>query len=270
MHHVTIEDVRIPALGLGTARMRGDTCRTAVRTALDLGYRHVDTAQMYGNEAAVGEGIAASSVDREDVFLVTKVNTDNLRREDTLSSTRESLDRLDTEYVDLLLIHAPREYAPISETIGAMNELQSEGLVDHIGVSNFSADQLLRAIDHSETPILTNQVEYHPFRDQLKLLSACSDLGVSLTAYSPLDKGGVTNNEVLQRLGERHDKTPAQVTLRWLLQQEGVIAIPKAADETHLRENIDVFDFELSDEEMHAIFDIEGSLSERLQELLGL
>ncbi len=270
MQHVTVDDVRIPALGLGTARMSGEECTRAVETALDIGYRHVDTAQMYGNEAAVAEGIAASSVDRDDVFLVTKVNTGNLRREETLSSTRESLDRLDTDYIDLLLIHAPRDYAPIPETIDAMNELQSEGLVEHIGVSNFSTNQLDTAIEASDTPIVTNQVEYHPFTDQSELLTACSERDVSLTAYSPLDKGRVTDHDVLRQIGEDHDKTPAQVTLRWLLQQDGVVAIPKAADEDHLRENLDVFDFEVTDEELRRIFDIEGSLTRHLRELLGL
>ncbi len=270
MEYVTAGNARIPALGLGTARMSGDTCRSAVRTALELGYRHVDTAQMYGNEADVGDAIAESATDREDLFLVTKINTDNLRREDALSSTRESLERLDTDVIDLLLIHAPREYAPIEETIEAMNELQSEGAVEHIGVSNFSVEQLDVAIDASETPIVTNQVEYHPFHNQAKLLSACTERDVSLTAYSPLDKGGIAGNDVLKEIGDRHNKTPAQVTLRWLLQQEMVVPIPKAADEDHLRENIDVFDFELNDEEMREIFGIEQSLTDRLSGILGL
>lgn len=270
MEFVTVADARIPALGLGTARMTGDDCRQAVGTALELGYRHVDTAQMYDNEEAVGDAIAEADVEREDVFLVTKVNTDNLRREDVLRSTRRSLDRLDTDYADLLLIHAPRKYAPISETIGAMNELQDDGAVRHVGVSNFSVDQLREAMDASRTPIVTNQVKYHPYTDQSELLAFCVENDVTLTAYSPLARGDVASDDALAEIGGRHGKTPSQVALRWLLQQEHVIPIPKAASRDHQRENLDVFDFRLSDDEMERIFEQKGGLTHRLRSLLGL
>ncbi|WP_458207897.1 aldo/keto reductase [Haladaptatus sp. NG-SE-30] len=264
---VTVDDATIPSLGLGTAPMTGRECRQAVEQALKLDYRHVDTAQMYDNEDAVGEGIAASDVDRSDVFVTTKLNRGNLSSEKVLSSVDASLDRLDTTYVDLLLIHAPSSRIPIAETIEAMNELQEQGLVHHIGVSNFSTDQMQAAIDTSETPIVTNQVKYNPYHRQDDLLEFCIEQDVTLTAYTPLAKGRVADDETLVRIGERYGKTGAQVALRWLLQQTNVIAIPKASRGEHLRENLDVFDFELTDGEMDAVFAVEGGLVDRLRSL---
>lgn len=270
MDYVTVQGVEVPALGFGTWPMKGETCRTAVRTALEHGYRHVDTAQMYENEAAVGGAIADSAIPREEVFLVTKLLRGNLAHEDVLRSTAESLDHLDTDYVDLLLIHSPSRSVPIEESIGAMNRLQDEGAVEHIGVSNFSVAQLEAAIDASETPILTNQVEYHPFTGRGDLLEFCLDNDVMLTAYSPVARGRVLGNETLEEIGDRYGKTPAQVALRWLVQQEMVAAIPKAANPTHIAENVDVFDFELTAAEMDRIFDLGGGLMARLRSRLGL
>jgi diketogulonate reductase-like aldo/keto reductase len=270
MEPVTVQGVEVPALGLGTARMEGEECRRAVETALDLGYRHVDTAQMYENEAAVGAAIRDHDVSRDDVFLVTKVHPSNLAREDVFDSFEASLDRLGLEYVDLLLIHAPRSYADVGETLGAMNELQESGSVDHVGVSNFSVEQLEDAIAASPTPILTDQVEYHPYSEQSDLLSFCIEEDVLLTAYSPLGKGKVVGDDTLAEIGERYDRTPSQVALRWLLQQENVAAIPKASSEEHLRENAAVFDFELTNEEMEAVFELQGGLLDRLRSALGL
>ncbi|NHN47711.1 aldo/keto reductase [Halostella sp. JP-L12] len=270
METVTAQGVEVPALGLGTARMEGEECRRAVETALDLGYRHVDTAQMYENEEAVGAAIRDHEVDRDDVFLVTKVHPSNLAREDVFDSFEGSLDRLGVEYVDLLLIHAPRSYADTAETLGAMNELQEAGSVEHVGVSNFSAEQLEEAIAASATPVVTDQMEYHPYNEQTDLLSFCIEEDVLLTAYSPLGKGKIVDDETLAEIGERYDKTPSQVALRWLLQQENVAAIPKASSEEHLRENAAVFDFELTNEEMEAVFELQGGLLDRLRSVLGL
>ncbi len=269
MEHVTVRGVEVPALGFGTARLTGNDCRGAVEDALELGYRHVDTAQMYDNEAAVGDAIADSTVDRGEIFLVTKVHRRNLAYEDVLDSVADSLDRLGTA-IDLLLIHAPSRTVPVAESIEAMNEFQETGSVSHIGVSNFSVGQMEEAIDASETPILTNQVEYHPFEDRGELLAFCIENGIVLTAYSPLAKGRVAGNDVLEGIGERHGKTEAQVALRWLLGQEMVVAIPKAASHEHRAENVDVFDFELTDEEMERIFELQGGLLSRLRERLGL
>lgn len=270
MEHATVRGVAVPKVGFGTARMTGDECRTAVEDALDLGYRHVDTAQMYANETAVGEAVAAADVDRSEVFLTTKLDRENVAREEAPRSTEESLDRLGTDYVDLLLIHAPSRSVPVEETIGAMNDLQDEGNVEHIGVSNFDVDQLRAAMDASETPILTNQVEYHPHREQHELLEFCIEADVLLTAYSPLNKGRLDGDETLAEIGERHGKAPGQVALRWLIQQRNVVAIPKASSPAHRRENLDVFDFELGPEEMERIFELRSGPVEGLRDALGL
>ncbi|WP_136591519.1 aldo/keto reductase [Salinigranum halophilum] len=269
MEYVTANSVDVPALGFGTWPMKGETCRTAVEHALHTGYRHLDTAQMYNNEDAVGQAIADSEVPREDVFLVTKILRQNLAHDDVLRSVEESAQRLGTE-IDLLLIHAPSRSVPIEESIRAMNELQERGIVEHIGVSNFSVEQMRRAIAASSTPILTNQVEYHPFKSQSEVLEFCIENGVILTAYSPLGQGRVIGNEVLEGIGEQYGKTAAQVALRWLIQQEMVAAIPKASSQTHIEQNFDVFDFELTDEEMERIFDLQGGLLSRLRTLIGL
>jgi diketogulonate reductase-like aldo/keto reductase len=270
MEYVTVEGVDVPALGFGTWPMKSETCRTAVRTALEHGYRHIDTAQMYENEAAVGQAIAESDVPREDVFLVTKLLSGNLAHDNVLRTAKSSRDRLDTDSIDLLLIHSPSRSVPIEESIGAMNQLQADGMVEHIGVSNFSVEQLEAAMDASETPILTNQVEYHPLTSKGNLLEFCIDHGIMLTAYTPVARGRVVGNDTLEVIGERYGKTAAQVTLRWLVQQELVSAIPKASTPEHIRENIDIFDFELTAEEMEEIFDLQGGLVTRLRNRLGL
>jgi 2,5-diketo-D-gluconate reductase B len=269
MEHVTVRDVEIPAPGFGTARLTGDDCRDAVADALELGYRHIDTAQMYDNEAAVGDAIVSANVDREDAFLVTKIHRRNLAHGDVLESVAGSLDRLGTT-IDLLLIHAPSRTVPIEESIEAMNELQDEGSVRHIGVSNFSVGQMEEAIAASETPILTNQVEYHPFEDRGDLLAFCIENEIMLTAYSPLARGRVAGNDVLEEIGARYGKTGAQVALRWLLQQEMVAPIPKAASHEHRATNLDILDFELTDCEMERVFELQGGLLARLRGRLGL
>lgn len=253
---VEANGAEIPALGLGTARMTGDECRRAVETALGLGYRHVDTAQMYDNERAVGEAISASDVDREAVFVVTKVHPRNAASDDVHESTRASLDRLGVESVDLLLLHAPSDRAPLAETLGAMNDLQSAGLVDHVGVSNFSVDRLERAVELSRTPIVANQVKYHPYHHRDALREFCVDRGICLTAYSPLAEGAVPGDDRLAAIGEPHGKSAAQVALRWLVRQPMVSAIPKAASRAHLEENADIFDFDLDDAETTAVAEL--------------
>ena len=260
----------IPALGFGTARMTGDECREAVEQALEVGYRHVDTAQLYENESAVGDAIEASDVPREDVFVVTKVHRKNAASDDVLESTRESLDRLGLSAVDLLLLHAPSSRAPLSETLSAMNELQDEGAVEHVGVSNFSVEQLQRAVSLSDYPIVANQVKYHPYHHQDDLLEYCVEHEICLTAYSPLAEGAVPGDDRLAEIGEPYDKSAAQVALRWLLQQPMVSAIPKAATPSHIRANADVFDFELDDDEMDAVADLVGGRWSRLAAKLGL
>lgn len=251
MEYQTIKGEKVPSLGLGTYRLTGETCVRAVERALSMGYRHVDTAQMYGNEAEVGRGIEASGVDRGEVFLTTKVWPDDFARERVIHKTRESLKKLGTDYVDLLLMHWPSGHMPLEETLGAMRGLQEGGSVLRVGVSNFSPALVEEAAQHAE--VFCNQVEYHPYSDQGELLAQAREMDYLLTAYRPLSRGGVEGDGTLREIGEAHGKTAAQVALRWLVQQEKVSAIPKATGEDHLRENLDVFDFELSAEEMDRV-----------------
>ncbi|QLK26499.1 aldo/keto reductase [Natrinema zhouii] len=267
---VIAQGAEIPVFGLGTAGMTGDDCQRAVETALAVGYRHIDTAQLYDNEAAVGRGVAESDVDREDVFVVTKVHPDNAARADVHESTQQSLERLELQTVDLLLLHGPSDEAPLEETIGAMNELQHDGLVEHVGISNFGIEGLEDAIEQSETPIVTNQVKYHPYHQPDDLIAYCVENEILLTAYSPLAEGAVVGDDRLESIGEPHDKSAAQVALRWLIQHPYVAAIPKAASREHIEANADVFDFELSPEEMRAVFDLDGGPSDRLADQLQL
>lgn len=247
-----IQDVEVPALGLGTWMLEGRECREAVRDALEIGYRHLDTAQAYGNEEEVGRGLADSGVPREEIWLTTKLWLENLDFDRAVESARASLSRLGTEYVDLLLVHwPPTGEVAISEPLRAMCRLQEDGLVRHIGVSNFTPSLLDEALDEAE--IFCEQVEYHPFLSQEQLLQACREWDLLLTAYSPLARGAVLEDGTLREIAESHGKGPAQVALRWLLQQEQVAPIPKAASPEHRRANFEVFDFELSLDEMEEI-----------------
>jgi len=254
MEHQTIRGKKVPSLGLGTYRLTGDACERAVERALAMGYRHVDTAQMYGNEAEVGRGIEDSGVERGEIFLTTKIWPSDFAHDRVISKTRESLKKLRTDYVDLLLMHWPGDGVPLGETLGAMRELQEEGSVLHLGVSNFSPSLVEDATEHAE--IFCNQVQYHPYRNQAALLDQSQKMDYLLTAYTPLSRGGVQDDATLKEIGEAHGKTATQVALRWLVQQEKVSAIPKATGEEHLGENLDVFDFELSEEEMDRIFSL--------------
>ena len=252
MEYQSIKGEKVPSLGLGTWRLSGEECRRAVERALALGYRHIDTAQMYRNEDEVGKGMQSSGVDREEVFLTTKVWPSDFSYGRVIETTRGSLKSLHTDRVDLLLMHWPSRSVPLEETLGAMRELQEEGSVRHIGVSNFPPSMVEDAARHAE--IFCNQVEYHPYEAQDELLEQAKEMDYLLTAYRPLSKGTILDDVTLREIGETHGKTPAQVALRWLIQQEKVVAIPKATSEDHLRSNFDVFDFELSDEEMERVF----------------
>lgn len=270
MDTVTAGPAEIPALGLGTYPLEGQPCTDVVRDALDIGYRHIDTAELYENERAVGRALHRTDVPRDDIFLTTKLWKTNLAYDDALAAGRASTDRLGVETIDLLLIHAPNPSVPIQETIDAMNDLQREGAVSHIGVSNFSLDRLTDARRASETPIVTNQVKYHPFQDRTALRDYCIEHDIALTAYSPLAKGRVADDGTLRDIGTQYGKSPVQVALRWLVQQRQVCAIPKASSSEHLRANIAVFDFSLTDEEMNRIFELQGGLVGKLRAALGL
>lgn len=253
MHTVNANGANIPALGFGTFRMPGDDILRVLPKAIALGFRHIDTAQIYGNEAEVGQVISTSGVPRDEIFLTTKVWVDRFARKDFLASVDESLEKLKTDYVDLLLLHWPQSDVPLAERMESLNAVRSAGKVKHIGISNFNIAMMNEAASLSEAPIATNQVEYHPYLDQSKLLEAARAKGISLTAYYLMADGRVPKDPVLQDIAARHGKTAAQVVLRWAVQQEGVIALSKTATESRLKENFDVFDFALSPDEMQAI-----------------
>lgn len=253
MRIIEAKGARIPALGFGTFELRRSEVLQGVSVALEVGYRHIDTAQIYGNEADVGMAILGSGVPREEIFLTTKVWPDNYGPGQMRPSVEASLERLQTDYVDLLLLHWPDENRPMDDVLSRLAELRMAGMADHIGVSNFTTLLLDEAVRNSPTPLVTNQVEYHPFLDQSQVLATVRDRGMALTAYSPLARGKVFGNERLAEIGRRHGKTEGQVALRWLLQQPGVVAIPRSSDPAHIAENFDVFDFALSQEEMEQV-----------------
>ena len=251
MEYQTIKGEKVPSLGLGTYRLTGETCVRAVERAFSMGYRHVDTAQMYDNEREVGRGIQDAGIDRAEIFLTTKVWPSDFAHDRVIRKSKESLKKLRTGYVDLLLMHWPGEGVPLGETLGAMRELQDEGSVMHVGVSNFSPSLVREAAGHAE--IFCNQVQYHPYRNQDALVGQAGEMDYLLTAYTPLSRGGVQEDTTLRDIGEDHGKTATQVALRWLVQQDKVCAIPKATSDEHLMENLDIFDFDLSREEMLSI-----------------
>jgi 2,5-diketo-D-gluconate reductase B len=252
MIHVQPHDVRIPALGLGTFGLNGRVAERIVGHALAVGYCHVDTAQMYGNEAEVGDAIRRSSVPRGEIWLTTKIWPDQFRAKALLGAAEQCVRRLGTE-PDLLLLHWPNPDVPLAETVGALNDAKSRGLARHIGVSNFPTALVREAVGYSPAPLLVDQVEYHPYLDQSAVLGELERYGMALIAYSPIGRGKVFGDRTLQRIGEAHGKNAGQVALRWLLQQ-GVAAIPRSSREANVEANLAVFDYALSDDEMAEIF----------------
>ena len=247
----------MPMLGLGTWKNSDpETCAESVATALERGYRHIDTAQAYNNEAAVGDGIERAAVDRKDVFLATKIWIDNLAYDDVLETAEASLDRLGVDSVDLLYVHWPSRTYDADETLAAFNELYDRGKIDRIGVSNFQPEQVAEAIDLSDAPIFANQVECHPLLQQAELREVCADHDVELVAYSPLALGAVFNVPEIGSIADDHGVSPAQISLAWL-REEGVTAIPKATGDDHIRDNWASLSVDLTDDERETIRDIE-------------
>jgi 2,5-diketo-D-gluconate reductase B len=259
MKHLEIKGARVPALGLGTWQLSGQRCVEAVRQALELGYRHVDTAQMYGNETEVGRGLRDSGVPRGEIFLTTKVAPGNLAGAELRRSAEESLKRLGVDAVDLLLIHWPTGEAPLGETLDALAKLREQGKTRFIGVSNFTVKLLKEAVETLGADILCNQVEYHPYLSQRPVMAALQRYGLMMTAYTPLARGQVQRDGALAEIGGKYGKSPAQVALRWLLDQANVAAIPKAASRAHAAANFDIFDFTLAEEDRAAIDAMRGN-----------
>jgi 2,5-diketo-D-gluconate reductase B len=256
--HATVQGTSVPALGFGTWQLSGGEAREGVRHALELGYRHVDTAQLYANEDMVGEGIRASGVDRDELFLATKLGPDALAPETVRQATEASLRRLGTDRVELLYIHWPSRDVPLAGTLEAMRALVDEGTVAHIGVSNFPPSLLEEAL--AEAPVLANQVEYHPYLSQDDLLTLAARHDVLTVSYSPLARGAILDDPAIRQVAVTHGRTPGQVVLRWLLQQGRVAAIPKSASAARRAENADVFDFTLSDDEMKQVAGLDRGL----------
>jgi diketogulonate reductase-like aldo/keto reductase len=249
---VAANGAQMPAIGIGTFDV-GERAAMLTDAAIRAGYRHIDTARKYGSEQGVGEGIRASGIRREELYINTKVTEDNAREADFMRSVETSLKTIGIDYTDQLLIHWPNPTVPRAETIGALVKAKRMGLARHIGVSNFTLAMLDEAVRLCPEPLVTNQLEYHAYIDQDKLLAACRKYGMILTAYCPLARGELLNDPVLGAIGKAHGKSIAQVALRWLIQQPLVAAVPRPLDAGQAAENIDVFDFALNDTEMAQI-----------------
>jgi len=247
---------KIPAIGLGTSSFGGGGKAIGgetVATALKLGYRHIDTAWKYGSERDVGEGMRASGVPRGDVFLCTKVSHEYLRADDFARSVDESLANLGVDYVDLLLVHWPNADIPLKETMGALAKAKRDDRARHIGVANFNIALLDQAIALCPEPLVNLQGEAHPYIDTTRIVDACRARGIVFTAYCPLGRGRLFSDPVLAEIAKRNGRTVAQVALRWLVQRGNIVPIPRSSNPGRLAENLDVFGFALSDDEMKRI-----------------
>ena len=241
---------RIPKIGLGTWELRGEACSKIVRAALNLGYTHIDTAQGYANEEAVGEGLAASGVPREAVFITTKVQPQRMGDGDLQRSVEESLKKLRVDQIDLLLLHWPNPQIPLADSIRALDQVKRDGMVQNIGLSNFTMALLDEAWRLTNEQLVAEQIEYHPYLNQTKMLSTLRKRGMAITAYCPIALGKVVGDPVIEAIGAAHGRSAAQIALRWLVQQPDVIAIPRSSKPARLAENLAVFDFSLSESEM--------------------
>jgi 2,5-diketo-D-gluconate reductase B len=258
-------EARIPVVGCGTWQLRGELCAEIVAKALEVGFRHVDTAQGYDNEAAVGEGLRASGIPRDRVFVTTKVRPQLVSEGALQKSVEESLERLQLDRVDLVLIHWPNPDIAIGETMKALSDAKRRGLTSHIGVSNFTVAHLDEAMRQSPEPVVTNQVEYHPYVNQRKILAANRRHGLATTAYCPIALGRVVGDPVIEAIAAAHGRSAVQIALRWLIQQEDVAVIPRTSKPQRLSENLSILDFELTDSEMNEM----GSLARGSRHLVN-
>lgn len=248
----------VPAIGLGTwENTDPDQCAQSVRTAIDIGYRHIDTAQLYDNESAVGRGIRDSDVPRDELFLATKISFENLEYSEVLRSTRESLRKLETDYVDLLYVHWPAGDYDCAETLGAFEELKDQGMIRFVGVSNFTPSLLSESREFLEDGIYAHQVELHPLLKQDHLLEDANRHGTVLVAYSPFRHGTIFDRPELEQVADKHGVSPAQVVLAWIVDKENTVTIPKATGEDHLRENFEALDLEIDEEDRKLIESID-------------
>lgn len=247
----TIQDTKVPALGFGTYELMGGECRRSVTTALETGYRHIDTARMYGNEDEVGAALIESGVSRDDIFLTSKVWLDDLDYDSLMREVDASLRALRTDFLDLALVHWPTEKVPLEETFRALTQLQEEKVIRRFGVSNFTPKWLEKALVLGK--VFCNQIEYHPLLRQRRLHQMALEHDLLLTAYAPLAQGELHDNEVLQKVAKHHDATPEQISLAWLLEQPNVAAIPRSSKPEHIRSNFQALELRLNDEDRRQI-----------------
>ena len=252
MKYLTLGSSNVPAIGMGTYRLKGQPAIDIIRKAIGIGYRHLDTAQLYDNEKEVGTAIIESGIERNEIFLTTKVWPTNLTEELFMPSVKESLEKLQTDYVDLLLVHWPHHDLPIEEYMPRMMKAQQLGLTKNIGVSNFNISQLTASIN-TGAKIVTNQVEFHPWINQTKLHDWMRQHHLPITAYCPLGQGKLISSKKLEALASEYGRSPAQIILRWMMQKDDILAIPKSSNIFRLADNIRIFDFELTDDEVEMI-----------------
>jgi len=252
---ITAHGAQMPAIGFGTMELPHRPAEL-VAAAIASGYRHIDTARKYGTEERVGEGIRASGIARNELFVTTKVTEENAREADFLRSVETSLKALNLDHVDLLLVHWPQPKVPFSETLGALAKAKRSGLTRHIGVSNFTLAMLDEAVNVCPEPLVTNQIEYHAYLPQDRMIAALKRHGMILTAYCPVARGKLLDDPVVGEIAKARGKTHAQICLRWLIQQSMVAAVPRALEEQHIVENLDLFNFSLTNEEMWRLFDL--------------
>lgn len=250
---------RIPALGLGTWELEGEVCVESVRRALDVGYRHVDTAVRYGNEQQVGRALRESGIPRADLFVTTKVWHDALAHDDVLASLERSLDRLGLAYVDLFLVHWPNPTVPLAETLAAMQEAKASGRARHIGVSNFTKAHLQESCDTLGVSLDAHQFEMHPYLDQTELMAQTRRRGMIIEAYQPLGGGKVMEDSTIAEIAGRYNRTAAQIALRWLMHKPDVVAIPRSRTAANIASNIAIFDFELDAVDIARIDGLRGN-----------
>lgn len=248
----------IPKLGLGTwQNSNPEECEQAVKTALEIGYPHIDTAQVYENEEDVGQGLETADIDRDDYFLASKVWINKLSAEGVKNSTKESLGKLGVDFIDLMYIHWPSGAYNPEETLKAFKDLVEEGKINNIGISNFEPEQVDKAMEIAGEHIVANQVEMHPLLQQEELLDKCRERDITLVAYSPLARGKVFEIPEMRDIAEKHDASPAQVSIAWLMQKDNVVAIPKATGEEHISDNYRALDLKLDEEDIEKINSLE-------------
>ncbi|WP_108882574.1 aldo/keto reductase [Anderseniella sp. Alg231-50] len=259
MKIVSANGADIPAIGLGTWELRGEQCTQLVETALQGGYTHIDTAQMYQNEREVGAGIRASGMNRDNLFVTTKIWPENYATDDFARAADERLEFLDCGTLDLLLLHWPPQAVSMAEAVAGLNKAKRTGLARHIGISNFTVQQVEEAVALSDEPLVCNQIEYHPLINQDKVRAACARHGLAVTAYCPIARNQVADEPVMRDIALRHDASPAQIALAWLAGHGDVISIPRSSRPERLADNLKAMRISLSEDEMAEI----GALTAR-------